>query len=187
MKYLTSLVCAFALCTAVHAAPPSPESVERLLAASGAEKLVNSMQQQLDGMMKAGMDQALKGQDVPPEARQLADNMRQKMVADMKDELSWASMKDLYIQVYSESFTQEDIDGLTAFYESPAGKSFVSKMPTVMQKTIALMQQRMGPIMQKMQKSMHEAVTEAQAQAKAAKAANAAPAPAVTPAAPSAQ
>jgi hypothetical protein len=165
MKFLTSLVCTFVFCITAQAAAPSQESVEKLLADAGVEKILSTMQQQIDGMMKAGMDQAFKGQNLPPEARQMVDNLRHKMVADVQEELSWARMKDVYIRVYSETFTQEEIDGLTTFYESVAGKAFVAKMPLVMQKTTVLMQQRLGPMIQRMQQSIHEAIAEAEAQA----------------------
>lgn len=88
---------------------------------------------------------------------------QQKLMANMKAELSWDKMKDLYIQVYSETFTQEDINGLLEFYGSPAGKAFVAKMPMVMQRTMTLMQEKMGPMMRNMEQSLREAVREVEA------------------------
>jgi hypothetical protein len=163
MKYLISLVCVFSCYAAALAAAPSNASLERLLAVTEVEKMLGTMHQQMEVMMKSGMDQALRGKSLPPEAEQAAATLRGKLVASMRQELSWESMKDLYIQVYAESFSQEEIDGLIAFYESPAGKAFVAKMPMVMQKSMAMMQQRMGPIIQRMQQSMQEAIAEVQA------------------------
>jgi TonB family protein len=172
---------------AAPAAAPTQESIEKLLEVTNAEKLLSTVQKQIDAMSKSGLNQALGGQALSPETQQFVDGLQKKISAEMSEELSWDKMKDLYIQVYSESFTQEEIDGLIAFYESPAGKAFVAKMPVVMQKTITLTQQRMGPIMQKLQRSIKEAVLEVEAAKK--KAAASAPAPvaaapaAVTPAA----
>jgi hypothetical protein len=163
MKKLLLLAGALLLTVTGFAQAPSKESIERLLVVTDSEKLVGSIFQQVDGMMKTSMDQAMRGRDLPPEAQQFADNFRAKMVAMMKEELSWDKMKALYVQVYSESFNQEEIDGLIAFYESKAGKAFVAKMPTVMQKTMMLTQQKMAPMMQKMQQSMREAMQEVQA------------------------
>ncbi|MFO1450661.1 MAG: DUF2059 domain-containing protein [Opitutaceae bacterium] len=163
MKYLISVVCALSFGAAAFAAAPSQASIERLLSVTEVEKLLGTMYQQMDGMMKAGMDQALRGKTLPPEAQKLAETLRAKLMANMKQELGWDAMKDLYIQVYAESFTQEEIDGLIAFYESPAGRAFVAKMPIVMQKSMTMMQSRMGPIMQNMQRSLQEAIQEVQA------------------------
>jgi hypothetical protein len=181
MKLIPTLLCSCLLSATALAATPTPASVEKLLAASGAEKLIGSMQQQIDGYLKQAMAQATAGQTLPPEAQAFADRFREKMVANIQEEISWEKMKDLYIQIYSESFDQEEIDGLTTFYESPVGQSFTAKMPLVMQKTMGLMQQRMGPMMQKMQQSLHEAMAEVEAMKKSAEDAKAAAdAPAAT-------
>lgn len=163
MRKLLALSCTLLALTTLHAAPPSKESVEKLLVVTEVEKLLGSMTQQLEASMKNMMEQAFRGQKLPPEARDLSDRFQQKIMANLMAEMSWDKMKSLYLQVYSETFTQEEIDGLVAFYVSPAGKAFVAKMPVVMQKSMSLMQERMGPLMQKTQEAMKEAVQEVEA------------------------
>jgi hypothetical protein len=90
------------------------------------------------------------------------------MMTIMKEELSWDKLKDGFIQVYRDTFTQEEMDGIIAFYKSPAGQAFVDKQPALMKNTMALMQQRMGPMMQKIQQMTEETAKEI----KAAKAKN---------------
>jgi len=75
-------------------------------------------------------------------------------------------MRPLYIQIYQETFTQEEIDGLIAFYKSPAGVAFVDKMPVVMQRSMSIMQSRIAPMMEKMKAAMQQAADEAKAPAK---------------------
>ena len=60
-------------------------------------------------------------------------------------------LKPMYVEIYTTNFTQEEIDGLISFYESPAGKAFVAKMPAVVQAIMAEMPKRMRPMMQKME------------------------------------
>ena len=60
-------------------------------------------------------------------------------------------MEDVYLQVYRETFTQEEITSIIAFYSSPAGKAMVEKVPVAMQKAGTLMQARIGPMTQKLQ------------------------------------
>ena len=159
-----------------HAAAPTPESIEKLLQVTSTEKLVGSVHNQVEQAMKASMAQTFKAQKLDANAQKLAEDLSQKISDDLKDELSWEKLKPIYVQVYGETFTQEEIDGLIAFYESASGKAFVAKMPVVMQKTMALMQQRMGPVIQRMQKSIQDTVAEAKAQQQ--KGAPATPAPA---------
>jgi hypothetical protein len=79
----------------------------------------------------------------------------------MKQELSWQKLKPLYVQIYRESFEQEEVDGLVAFYASPAGKAMLDKMPTVMQKSMAITQPLMQSLIPKMKSAMEEAMSEA--------------------------
>jgi uncharacterized protein len=160
MRHLCLLACLLIACVPLHAAPPKKESVEKLLVVTDVEKLLTSMQQQIDGVMKNAMNEAFRGQQMTPEAAALSERLQKKLMTNFRSELSWEKMKDLYIRVYTETFTQEEIDGLLEFYGSPAGKAFVAKMPMVMQKTMSLMQERMAPMMENTQRSIQEAVQE---------------------------
>lgn len=60
--------------------------------------------------------------------------------------------------------TKVEIDGLIAFYASPAGQAFINKMPVVLQKSMAISQSLMQSLMPKMSAAMKEAMTEAKIQ-----------------------
>ena len=123
----------------------------------------------MDEMMKNAMQQALQGQTVTPKQQKIIDDMQTKTVAVLKEELNWESLEPLYIQIYSESFSQEEIDGMLAFYETPAGQALIKKMPVVMQKSMVEMQKRMGTLMQKLQKIQQDALGELKKQSKSKK------------------
>jgi hypothetical protein len=156
MKTLFLLACALLASSSVYAAPPSKESIDRLLKASNVEETLATTRQQVDQMMRGAITQSLKNQNAGPEAEQVAATFSTKVAGFMSEEMSWEKMRAVYQQVYAESFTQEEIDGLIAFYESKAGKAFVTKMPVVMQKSMTLMQERLAPMMQRLQQSMQE-------------------------------
>ena len=161
--FVATLAC---LCLALpaHAAEPSPASIELLLVVSNAQKNNEAVLVQVNSMLKPMFQQALGAREMTAEQRQQAeafmDEFSRRMAPVMQDELAWERMKGPMAQVYAESFTQEEIDGLIAFYESPAGRAFVEKMPIVMQKSMLSMQQRMGPLVQRMTQAATEAVNE---------------------------
>ncbi len=104
--------------------------------------------------------------------------MQTKMANVMKEELTWAKYEPMFVQIYSDSFTQEEIDSIIAFYRTPGGQALVKKMPVVMQRTMQMVQQQMGPLMQKFQTIAQEC----QAELKAAESTPAAaPAPGAVP------
>jgi hypothetical protein len=162
MKRLVMLLAGLVFSSFAIAAQPTADSVEKLLMLMQTEKMAGSVFQNMDAIMKGSMDQAIP-KPVTPEMQQAIDKFRVGTLQMIKEELSWEKMHPIYVQIYQESFTQDDIDGLINFYASPAGQSFIEKMPVVMQKSMTLMQARMGPIMQRMQAQIKEFATEAAA------------------------
>ena len=93
---------------------------------------------------------------MPAEARQAADEMQQKMVNLLADRLNWDKTKPAYIKVYSETFTESEIDGIVGFYKSPPGQAMLVKMPVLLQKSMAIGQQLMGDVMPEIQRMDEE-------------------------------
>src|ERR1700735_4573997 len=120
MKFLSTLLVAVTLTLSVslQAAPPSDESINQLLELSKAGKLMDSVWGQMDGMMKASLQQLTKGKSLSTDEQAIMDRQQTKMMAIIKDDLSWDKMKEMFVQTYRETFSQEDIDGLIAFYKS---------------------------------------------------------------------
>jgi len=143
------------------ATPASQESVESLLAATKAESMMDSMYGGVEQMMRQGMKQAAQGKPLSPEQQRIFDAVPTKFVAVMREEMNWQKMKPLYVQLYRDTFEQEEVDGLLVFYASPVGQAFVNKMPIVMQKSMALSQSLMQSIIPKMTAAMKDAMAEA--------------------------
>jgi hypothetical protein len=134
-----------------------------------ARKIVQTLSEQMDGMFDSMVKKQLEGQDVTPEQRQ-AIEARRKAASDMvKELLSWDSMESLYLKVYEDTFTQEEIDGMVAFYSSPAGRAVIAKMPLAAKNSLSEMQQRMQQMIPKLQQMAKEAAEAAKAQAAAKK------------------
>ena len=155
--------------TAQSESRPSEESVRHLLEVMQAQKIVQTLSEQMDGMFDSMVKKQLEGQDVTPEQRQ-AIEARRKAASDMvKELLSWDSMESLYLKVYEDTFTQEEIDGMVAFYSSPAGRAVIAKMPLAAKNSLSEMQQRMQQMIPKLQQMAKEAAEAAKAQAPAKK------------------
>ena len=146
--------------------PPSEASIKQLLELAQARKLVDSVMKQMDTLMVETIQQATHGQQIPPKVQKDIDKRQAEVVAMMKDLLDWAKLEPIYIRIYQKTFTQPEIDGMIAFYGTPAGRAVVSKMPSAMQNTMDEMQQMMAPVMQKMQRMQQDVVAELKAESK---------------------
>lgn len=183
---LPALILALSVLQApARAETPSAASLDRLLVVTQAEKLTDSVVQQVNATMRPMMEQALASRTMTAEQRARADQFMssfvEKMNKIMADEMSWDRMKAMNLQIYGEAFTQQEVDDLIVFYESPTGKAFVEKMPLVMQKSMTLMQQRMAPMMERIQAAAKQTADEFRSQQAPAGPADAASAPAPAP------
>lgn len=156
-------------------AQPTEASVRQLLVAAEVRQIVDGIPSQMEGMMRAAMRQVTKGEPLSAEQQAIVDRITTKVVSAMAEELTWDKLEPLYLEIYTKSFTQEEVDGLIALYKTPAGQALTKKMPVVMQNTNAAMQARVGPMMQRLQAAVREAASEIQAAKPAAQPAPATP------------
>lgn len=94
-----------------------------------------------------------------------AKEVRERAMNYLQQELSWKNLKEEFVTAYAEVFTEEELAGLVAFYKSPAGKSYVEKVPTLMQRSGEITQKRMVEIGPKIRSMVGEAAEEHKAAA----------------------
>lgn len=134
---------------ALAQAAASTASVEKLLQVMKVEKQLDLMYTQTLPTMQAGMRNALSQQLGAAEAEKTAQTIAPKVNAVIREELSWSKLKPEFVQVYSETFSQPEIDAMIQFYSTPTGAGLVDKMPQVAHRSALMMQKRMGPVMQR--------------------------------------
>ena len=162
-RLLTAVFTALLFATQASAAPASAESIDTLLTLTQTQRLLDGMYANIDQVMKQSMHAAMQGEVVTPERQRVMDDMSRKFATIFREEMNWTKLRPMYVRIYQESFTQEEVDGLIAFYRTPAGTALVEKMPLVMQKSMAEMQPMMAPMVQRMKAAAAEAVAEAKA------------------------
>ncbi len=154
-KRLAVMVVAVGVCLAQSftlapaAEPDGRKLAEELLTLTNTEKTLAGMRAQIGQMMTA----QLKSMDVPADLRDTQAKFQQRILDVVFDELSFEKMKPDYIDVYSSTFTTDELSGLVAFYKSPAGRAFADKLPTLTQRLMEVSQSRiqaLGPRIKKM-------------------------------------
>ena len=118
---------------------------------------------QVDALMKNAMAQATQGQQMSPSEQKEVEAFEADFTGEMKKALDWSKLEPMYIRVYQKSFSQQEVDGMIAFYKTPTGQALLDKMPLVMQNTIAEVQQMMQPMMQHLQQKQQEIAEKIQA------------------------
>ena len=145
------------------ASQPSEASIKQLLEVAQARKLVDSVMAQMDTLMLQTIQQATQGKEVPPKVQKEIDQQQAEVTRLMKELLDWSKLEPMYVRIYQKTFSQPEVDGMIAFYQTPAGRAVIAKMPAAMQNTMDEMQQMMLPVMQKMQRMQQDVATEMKA------------------------
>jgi hypothetical protein len=151
MKRLITFILAAGLSFSAFAQgtqPASTASIEKLLEVTETRQMYDASMKEMSKMIEKAMAGTLKR--LPPEKQTQLKQVISDIDKLMQKEANWGKMKPLYMQIYKETFTQQEVDDLMAFYQTPSGKSFVRKQPVVLQKMTALTQEKMSMMMERL-------------------------------------
>ena len=133
--------------------PTKEAKIDRILTLMKAEALTDQVFEQMKAVT-ASMVPA----DATEKQRAHAQELDAKLMDLVKAQMSWDKIRPEYVKLYSETFSDGEIDGMLAFYQSPAGRAMLEKMPVLVSKTMALAQSRMAPLLPEIQRLAKEAM-----------------------------
>ena len=119
--------------------------VEEFFRLAQLDKVLEQSLAQVRTQMQNGLFQQIFGQKpLPPEMKKQVDDFDNKVADVVSDALSWEKLKPGYVKIYMDAFSEEDLDGIIAFYKSRAGQAMVSKTPVLLTKGGELAQQKIA-------------------------------------------
>ena len=75
-----------------------------------------------------------------PEQKKLVNDYLEQMSTIGASAPKWGTLKPKVVDLYLAAFTEADLDGIIAFFKSPAGQDYLAKSPELSQKTVELLQ-----------------------------------------------
>ncbi len=130
-------------------APPSDESLREMFTLTRTEETMNGMKPQVDALIASSMKEVSQGQEITPERQAIMDRMREKIVAAYDDIFNYQSMQTTFFRIYQATYTQDEVDGLIAFYKTPAGQALINKKALLVQNMMGEMQSLTRPLVQR--------------------------------------
>lgn len=150
-----------------QALPADAPGREQILKFFDVLQVRRNMQIAIDGMkeqMKSGAEQGFRHKLPNATAEQI--HQMQAMVDDAFSEISYDELIDAMVPVYQRHLSKSDIDGILAFYASPAGLKLLHEQPAIMRESMeaagAVEQKKMDGILRKLDIRMDQMVTESQ-------------------------
>lgn len=126
--------------------------IEELMHAAQYDRMLSATLDQMKNMQAGQLAQTnAAGVD-----RERQEAVQRKTMALLAERMSFDKLKPIYVKVYAETFTEEEIDGILGFYKSPAGKAMMEKMPQLMARMMPLIQQWMAEMKPEMDKIISE-------------------------------
>jgi uncharacterized protein len=129
--------------------------IERMLTLSHVDRMMDQMMEQIKTITSSQLPA-----NVTPEQRAKVEETTTKIMDLVKQRLSWDKMRPEYVKLYSDTYSDEEVNGILAFYESSAGQAMLEKMPELMAKSMALAQAQMSDILPEIQRISKEAAAQ---------------------------
>jgi hypothetical protein len=150
-----------------QALPADAPSREQILKFFDVLQVRQNMQVAMDGMkeqMKSGAEQGFRHKLPDATAEQI--HQMQAMVDDAFSEISYDELLESMVPVYQRHLSKSDIDGILAFYASPAGLKLLHEQPAIMRESMeaagTVEQKRMDGILKKLDTRMDQMVQDSQ-------------------------
>ncbi|TAG45729.1 MAG: DUF2059 domain-containing protein [Betaproteobacteria bacterium] len=147
-KQIISILC-LVLSSSAAAQVPSAASVEALLVANRTESALAATVAQMEQMIRQNLAQATAGRTLTDQQKSSIETAPQRLLATVKDDLSWDALKPVYVAAYQQTLTQTEVDLLIQLYKSPAGAVLLDRVPVALQKSGAVVQARMPAVIEK--------------------------------------
>ena len=151
MKPILVLAIVWLAAGSIAAAQETKEAkIQRILAATNSTAMMDQIFTQIRAMTASQLPPG-----TTPEQRAKSEEVTAKVM-----ELAKASIDKIRPQLvtsYAETYSDQEIDGILAFYESPVGRAMLQKTPALMTKMMGLIQAQMADMMPEIQRITREA------------------------------
>jgi hypothetical protein len=121
---------------------------------------MDTMMDQLMGGVKRQVQQiteSMPGADqaTPEQKKQIAD-FQQRVMDVVNQKIGWKALEPDFITLYASTYTEEELDGIIAFYKSPVGQKMMEKTPELMSKSSQITQQKMSELQPQLQQMVQD-------------------------------
>lgn len=147
--------------------PASRAEILQLFQILRLQKQMEEMQKTMSAQMEQTFQSISKeqqGSKLTPQQREKIDSLMKDYIRESQNVYPVAEMIEDIVPVYQRNLTSDDVHTISAFYQSPAGQTYLNKAPKMMQETMAViipkMQQRLKQEITVMNKKMEEATQE---------------------------
>ncbi|MBF8765673.1 DUF2059 domain-containing protein [Pseudomonas putida] len=116
-------------------------AAEKFLTLANADKLGTPVYMQVQQMFAQRFAQT----KAPASKQPVLESYQAKANAALDNAIGWNKLKPKMVDLYTQTFTEQELKDLVKFYESPLGRKVLREMPKVTQQSAQLTQQTLEP------------------------------------------
>ncbi len=145
-RIIVALFSLLPLAVAAHADEASKRTkIEQLFTILHVDQVSSQIMGNLNRQMQ-GLSAHQFGATPTPDQQKQFDEFQIKVSGLVQQTVGWKVIEPDFVKIYSDAYTEPEIDSFLTFYRSPAGQTMLSKSPELATKSLAITQQRMSPI-----------------------------------------
>ena len=130
--------------------------VHEMLALMRMEETTNRLEQEQEAHLRATAEQELAGAKLDPDQRKSFEELQRKLIHLLRETTTWKAMEPKFVKLYSDAYSEEEIDAILLFYRSPAGLAMLAKAADLTEKSIAISQRSMAAVAPKIQEAIDQ-------------------------------
>jgi hypothetical protein len=129
---------------------------EQLFTVMRLDQTYAQMTNQLMASIHSSEAQMMPQNTQTPAQKTEQDAFESRLMTVVMGELSWQKLEPDFANLYSNAYTTEQLDGLSAFYGSPLGQAVLAKTPNLLRQSSAISQQHLAVILPQIQKMVQD-------------------------------
>lgn len=138
------------------------ESATKLMELFGFEQMYEQQLRSAVAMQQEVIESTM--QELSSEQRAKIADETQTSIDTVLRQFPWQRMQDMFVEIYAEVFSLEELEALGAFYRSDAGQKFIQKQPQLMEAVMSKMTGIMQELIPELEKALEPYAKAQQAQ-----------------------
>ncbi len=95
---------------------------------------------------RALSQQQMEGATPDPDQKKAFEDFRTQVFSLLRGAGRWSAIRDAYLQLYAETYSEQEVDGMLAFYRPPVGQSVIAKTPELTQRCSLILEKRLDSV-----------------------------------------
>ena len=125
--------------------------VKELFAVMHMDHSLDRMRSAMEQQVQATAKNAPGTEQMTPEKKKMQQEFVDNSMKVVDENFGWSELEPAYVKLYADTYTEAELDGILAFYKSPAGQALLTKTPELSAGVMQIVHGHMGDFQPKMQ------------------------------------